>query len=317
MRCNFVAVLWGIPIARVAGVLTLSYTGTATTGTDQPEAPLQRPTTQQHPPELPPAPPLIDASEEPAAESPFIKEPETADEAVQHDPGESPLPPSPLLPPLPDPRPPPNLMPVTPSDAPLPPGRDLAPLDTEAPPDLQRDPEARRDRGLLAPTDRRRFFTLGVGGGTPTSPYAAYLGNNGLDFQWELAIGAYGKRRPRFGGAFVFQHRRGLARELTFAGRLLWDRKITKAFALYSTINFDFGVNTMLPPFVFGYSGYGGYGFPATGLLGVGWSLRAILAKRLIVGLRPLSANLCFPSYNPPIFVQIRWDVVATFGVVW
>lgn len=290
--------MWGIPLARVAGVLAVTYTG----GTEDRErssasqAPpsVQRPEPQ--PPVLPPDEPTS-AAVDPLAEPP-PPETEPEPEAIV----------------APPPGPMPDEAPRT--EAPLM-EEDPAPLgepatDPEAP-----SPDRERGKGtgkeLLRPTDQRRFFSIGVGGAAGgTSPYSAYLGG-GMDFQWEMAIGGHSRKRPTFGGAFVIQQRKGFINELSFVGRFQWDKPFSDAFAIYSSVNLDLGVNVPI-----GYGPYLGFVMPPSAMIGAGWGVKAIVAERLLIFARPVNPNLVAPAfYNPPLFVTIRWDVMAGLGTVW
>jgi hypothetical protein len=291
--------VWGIPLARVAGVLAVSYTGAGTRDASAHEGPpsVQRPE---------PRPPVLPAEEpraEPTTEEPVTPEPEPEPEPTLADPAppvEDPL--------VADPGP------LAPADSAV--DTSLPATDDEVAPIAQPEESARRARAkaLLRPTENRRFFSMGVGGASATNPYAAYYGGaGGLDFQWEMAIGSHGRRRPEFGGAFVVQQRKGFLNELSFVGRFQWDKPFSDAFALYSSLNVDLGVNLPI-----GYAGYLAFGeFPPSAMIGLGWGIKGILAERFLMWLRPVNPNLVAPAFAsfPP--VAVRWDVTAGVGVVW
>lgn len=278
-----------IPLTQLAGALTISLT---TGEAPQPHEPttLQPPAAQE--PEasvaVPPANPPAEQELETQTHGP------PALPATLPEPGQAAPPATPVAAgPPPQAAAPPPVAPHV-SDAPS--------VEPEPP-----SPTAKRPRAL-APTDKRSFFSIGVGGSTP-----ALVGyNGGMDFGWQMALGRHTRKWPGFSGAFVLQQRRGLLNELTFAGRLAWDRPLNDAFALYSSVSFDFGVNVPI-----GYGSYLGFGYPPSGLLGVGWSLKAILFERMLLGIKPVSANLVVPSFGSQFLVGIRWDVIATLGVVW
>lgn len=150
---------------------------------------------------------------------------------------------------------------------------------------------------------------MSVGGSTPTGYTAAF---GGMDFSWQMAIGSHSPRNPTFGGAFVLQQRKGYFNEISFVGRLLWDKPLSDSFALMSSTNFDFGVNVPI-----GQGSYLGLVATPSAVLGVGWGLKAILFERMLLGLRPISVNLIAPAPYSSVFVSFRWDVMATIGMVW
>jgi hypothetical protein len=279
-------------LAHVAGALAVTFTGAGDTAPASESPPVQRPAGAPVPPELPPDRPsgAVPEPEAPPADDPTAA---PADDTAVADPAGEPA-----EPPPPEPTPPPP--------------RDDAPLeaaDDEAAP-IAKPKEPSKAERVLRPTDRRGFFSMGAGGATGTSPYAAYFGG-GMDFEWELAVGSHTRRWPDFGGAFVIQQRKGFINELTFAGRLQWDRAFSDAFAIYSSFNFDFGVNVPI-----GYAGYFGMPFPPSALVGLGWGVKAILGERFLLGLRPVSPNVVVPAFGNQILVTLRWDVIGQVGVV-
>lgn len=289
-----------IPVADVAGILAVTFTGAASA----PE--VQAPATQR-PAEPNPGPSAV-------------PEPGPAPAA---DPGETRPTPAPTQPPTlppsgtaPAPADPSTQAPVVPAPAasstPMPTAADSErPLDGVGEGGGEGDEPGGDDDRLLRPHTNRAFFSMAVGGSTSLSPYAAYIGG-GMDFQWELAIGAHARRRPTFGGAFVVQNRIGLLNELTFAGRVMWDVPLSKAFAIYSSTSLDLGFN-----FAIGYGGYlYGFSYPSA-LFGVNWGIKAVLGERFQLMLRPVSPMITAPSPFARFYVKLRWNVMGGVGVVW
>jgi hypothetical protein len=180
--------------------------------------------------------------------------------------------------------------------------------DDEAAPILAEKTTARERP--LRPTDRRRFFHMTVGGATANAAYA-YYGGGTMDFQVEAIIGSHTKRFPNFGGGFMVQYRKGFTTELSLAGRLQWDKPLSKSFAIYSSMDFSFGVNVPIAQ--------GGYLYPGipSALFGIGWGVKMILFERLLLSFRPVGPNLVAPSFYNQLFVRFRWDVSGGIGVVW
>lgn len=165
------------------------------------------------------------------------------------------------------------------------------------------------DRRLLRPTDKRRFFSLSAGGAT-NSGYLSYYGSS-LGFGTEMVLGAYGKRRPNLGGAFVMQYRKGTTTEVSLAGRFRARKRLTKEFALYTVFDTSLGVS-----FPLAIAGYFYPGIPSA-QLGIGWGLEAILAERVSLGLRPFAPSIIAPNFYsfPP--VSLRWEFGVSMGIVW
>ena len=165
---------------------------------------------------------------------------------------------------------------------------------------------------LLRPTDKRRFFSLTAGGATASSMYSSYYSGlgGGMDFQAEMAVGSHSIKRPNLGGAFVLQYRKGFLTELTFAGRVQWDRPLSKAFAIYSATDLTLGLNLPI--------GYGGYLQPMipNAIISVGWGLKAILGERFLLVFKPVGPGLVAPAYST-LRVSFRWELGGGIGIVW
>lgn len=273
-----------IPLSEVAGVLAVSFTPGVPVML-APDAPVQRP--GQHAPKDEPAPTTSDVPSEPAP---------------------------PELPPAETP----------PSDAPVEPAPEPTPTPFEAPPapqatddedaprktDTEEEDRPSKKERVLMPTDRRRFFHMTAGGASANTAYAYYSASP-MDFQIEAMIGSHTKMFPNFGGAFLVQFRKGFTTELSFAGRLVWDKPLSKSFAIYSSTDFTFGLN--LPIQQLGYF----YVRPPSALFGIGWGIKMILLERLLLSLRPIAPNLVGPAYGNQLYVRFRWDVSAGIGLVW
>jgi hypothetical protein len=279
--------VWCIPLTDLAGALAVSFVS---------GPPVQRPTS---PPVLPDAPPPVTSTEDPMPPS---------------EPSPPVLPPA--EPPIADPPPPTTTTTATadPFVETRPPRR---PLPATEATDDERAPIVGGTAGvpakerLLRPTDKRRFFSLTAGGATPSSFYTGYYSApSGMDFQAEMAVGAHGINRPNFGGAFVLQYRKGFLTELTFAGRVQWDRPLSKAFAIYSATDLTLGLNLPI--------GYGGYLQPMipNALITLGWGLKAILAERFLLIFKPVGPGLLAPAYSQ-IRISFRWELGGGIGIVW
>jgi len=278
--------VWTIPLTEVAGVLVVSFTqGVPAMLAPASDTPVQRPGTIVPAPGEPSDPPASD----PPASDPIENEPTPPalppDEASRaSDPTEGPPPPQPASPPAPQ-----------------------ATDDEDAPIVAEKQPARER---VLRPTDNRRFFHMTAGGATANSVYS-YYGGGSMDFQIEGIIGSHAKRFPNFGGGSVVQFRKGFWTELTFAGRLLWDKPLSKSFAIYSSTDFTFGVNVPIAQLGYFYPGI------PSALFGIGWSVKMILFERLLLSFRPIGPNLVAPSFYNQLFVRFRWDVGGGIGVVW
>lgn len=286
--------VWSIPLTDLAGALAVSFV----TG-----PPIQRPTGT--PPELPDAPPPATSPEDPMPPSeptpPTL--PPTDVPPPDQPTTEAPLASDPFVESRPPRRPPPPPEATDDERAPISEGNDRVPA---------------KER-LLRPTDKRRFFTLTAGGATPSSYYAqAYQsdysygvsGGSAMAFQAELAVGSHGIARPHLGGAFVLQYRKGLLTELTFGGRVQWDRPLSKAFAIYSAADLTLGLNVPI--------GVGGYLQPMlpNAIITAGWGIKAILAERFMLIFKPVGPGLHAPAYSQ-IRVAFRWEVGGGIGIVW
>jgi hypothetical protein len=273
--------VWTIPLTEVAGVLAVSFTQGLPVMLAPADTPVQRPSRS---PEIP-------APAEPTEPQPTEPQPPELPPAESTAPSE-PVPPAAVPAPAP-------VFPVATDD-------ESAPILTQK--------EEKRGR-VLRPTDRLRFFHMTAGGATPTGMsayYGSYYGggSSAMNFQIDAMIGAHARRHPEFGGAFVVQYRKAIGSEFSFAGRLLWDRPLSKSFAIYSSTDFTFGLNVAVgPDFTPG---------TPSALVGVGWGIKLVLLERLALSFRPIAPNLVAPDfYSPPVYVRFRWDVTAGIGVVW
>lgn len=279
--------VWSIPLTDLAGALAVSFAA---------GPPVQRPTGA--PPELPDAPPPVTSPDDPmppSEPSPPLLPPVDSPPA---DPPttEAPVAADPFVESRPPRRPPPA------SEA----------TDDEVAPIAGGTPGVPAKERLLRPTDKRRFFSLMAGGATSSTAYASYYGGSGMDFQAEMAVGSHGRNRPHLGGAFVLQYRKGFLTELTFAGRVQWDRPLSKAFAIYSAADLTLGVNVPI-----GYAGYLGLVSLPQALVTAGWGLKAILAERFLLIFKPVGPGLVLPSFTSQIFVSFRWELGGGIGIVW
>lgn len=280
-----IAMVWSIPLTDLAGALAVSFVS---------GPPVQRPTT---PPELPDAPPPVTSTEDPMPPSepspPLLPPDETT--PIAEPPTTAPITANPFV----ESRPPRRAPPAPEA------------TDDEAAPFVGGTAGVPAKERLLRPTDKRRFFSLTAGGATSSSIYGQYYGGGGLDFQAEMAVGSHGIRRPHLGGAFVLQYRKGFFTEITFAGRVQWDKPLSKAFAIYSASDLTLGLNVPL--------GYGGYLSPSipNALISLGWGLKAVLADRLLLIFKPVGPGLVLPSFTSQIFVSFRWELGGGIGIVW
>jgi hypothetical protein len=282
--------VWTIPLSEVAGVLAVSFTPGVPVML-APDTPVQRPGQS--------APRTTEPKTEPTTSAPPTEEPAPPelppDEVVD--------PSDPTAGPAPAPAP-------TPFD---PPPAPQATDDETAPSTSDDEKETAKKRGpdrVLMPTDRRRFFHMSAGGASSNGVYQ-YYGAGPMDFQIEGMIGSHTKMFPNFGGAFVMQYRKGFTTELSFAGRLVWDKPLSKAFAIYSSTDFTFGLNVPI-----GRAGYFYPGIPSA-LFGIGWGVKMILLERLLLSIRPIAPNLVGPAYGNQLYIRFRWDVSGGIGVVW
>lgn len=259
-----------IPISSIAGPLAVSFTVAA------PESvPVQVP---QKPPEaIDEGPPVLPDAPAPASPPPEELAP-TITQPAEPWPSPSEAPPA------------------------LPSG-DLASTEDEAPAPAPR-PQ------VLAPTDKRGFFSLSIGGATE-SGYVSYYGGGGVGFNLEMIVGRHGRKRPNLGGAFVLQYRKGFLSEISLAGRFRARKQLTKAFSLYTVFDATLGIS--IPIAVGGYL----YPYIPAAQIGVGWGLEAILAERVTLGLRPFAPNIVGPSFFSGYPVALRWDFGVSLGLVW
>ncbi len=277
---------WTIPLSEVAGVLAVSFTPGVPVML-APDAPVQRPGQQgprtTDPPKTEPAPTTSDTP----VDEPAPPELPPEDAVVPAEPAPAPSP--------------------TPFEAPPAP---QATDDETAPRADDEEKEPSKKERVLMPTDRRRFFHMTAGGASANGVYQ-YYGGSPMDFQIEAMIGSHTKMFPNFGGAFLVQFRKGFTTEMSFAGRLVWDKPLSKAFAIYSSTDFTFGLNVPI-----GRAGYLYPGLPSA-LFGIGWGVKMILLERLLLSFRPIAPNLVGPAYGNQLYVRFRWDVSGGIGVVW
>lgn len=290
--------VWTIPVGEVAGMMLVSFSASGQPASDA--VPVQTPSgsksaTVTAPPEPTPAPagdptpPVL-----PDAPLQAAPEPEPEPAVTAPPPGAA------------DPFPPAVEAPSTQETyAPT-----LPPLGEEEVDDEIPGPAAEEPERLLRPSDKRRFFSMSIGGAT-AGGYGAYYGSK-VDFQVEGLIGAFAKRRPNFGGGFVMQYRKGLISEIGLAGRFIWDKSLSKRYPVYTSVDTTIGIN--VPVSVGGYF----YGGIPSAQLGVGWGIKAILAERVSLGFRPVAPSLVAPDfYSGGIPVRIRWDFGVSLGIVW
>lgn len=290
---------WTIPVGEVAGLLAVTFTG----GPAETAPPVQRPSTTA--PADPADPtgrsvdPAAGAADPTAPVDPGGPTPPTlppadgSDSAIPDPPSAAPTLDAPAMAPMAAP-------PMDPSAA----GVAAPALDDEVPGSA---PPAASER-LLRPTDKRRFFQMSAGGAT-NSGYYSYLGGP-MSFQFEGVIGSHSQRRPQIGGGFVVQYRQGIGSEVSLAGRFQWDKALSKSFSIYSSFDATLGVAVAIP--------VGVINLPtrAAGQVGIGWGVKAILADRFMLFVRPIAPNLVAPSYSA-LYVQLRWDVGGGLGFVW
>ncbi len=314
---------WTIPVGEVAGLLAVSFT-TAFDSPPEASPPIQRPSP-------------TDAAEpaDPADPAGTIAPPDAAPA------GDPTAPTPPTLPPadgeagmVPDP---PSPSEGSTTDAPImesgPVADPFAAPQVAAPqatddevPGAAGDPPA--EQRLLRPTTKRGFFTLSMGGASTNGSYYSYYAPFGspMGLQIEAVVGSHGKNRPNLGGGLVLQYRPGLIHGFSVAGRFQWDRPLWESFSVYSSFDATVGIagsfTLQTGDYYYGY--YGGYDSgssvefqPPGAQIGVGWGVRAILAERFMLFVRPIAPNLIAPAYNSRHIVQLRWDVGGGLGIVW
>lgn len=281
-----IAMVWSIPLTDLAGALAVSFVSAppvqrpSTTAPELPDAPPPVTSTEDPMPPSEPTPPMLPPTGEPIADPPPSTSPPMADAFVESRP--------------------PRRPPSAPEGA-----------DDEVAPVVGGSNGVPAKERLLRPTDKRRFFSLTAGGATGSSIYGAYYGGSGLDFQAEMAVGSHGIKRPHLGGAFVLQYRKGYLTEITFAGRVQWDRPLSKAFAIYSASDLTLGLNLPL-----GYAGYIAPSIP-NAIISAGWGIKAILAERFLLIFKPVGPGLVLPSFASQVFVSFRWELGGGIGIVW
>ena len=194
-----------------------------------------------------------------------------------------------------------------------------APATTEPPveyddvevPEVPEAPAPKRVN-LLAPTDKRFFFDLFVGGSRSLrGGYYSYF--PGMDFKIEATIGGHGKKRDTLAGAAVVQlNYGGFLNSMTVGPRIQWDKPIVPSHALYMHTNLTLAYRAT----TYGYYGLL-LGLPSalhSALFGVGWGVKAIVADRLSLNFRPVNFAISGPGFG---IVSLEWDVMGGIGVVW
>lgn len=179
--------------------------------------------------------------------------------------------------------------------------------------DVPSQGEEKSQPQLLAPTDKRKFFSLSLGtqAGLVGLGYFSYYGLiGGPPMRIETSVGAHFQNNPEWGAAFVISDTLGFPfNTVQLGARFQRDRLFVPQFGIYSQTQVTISLRLQL-------QGYGllplPYGFG--GALEVGWGAKFVLADRLSLIVRPVAVEL---AGDTATLVGLNWNPMVGVGTVW